>query len=61
MVQQIKIRRGGSSIGDIIQEECRKQKVSEEELWKGSRRSRVSEARAVIAYRIKEEIRISGA
>ncbi len=48
-------------IEDIIQEECRKRKVSEEELRKGSRRSRVSEARSAIAYRSKEELGISGA
>ena len=45
----------------IIEEECRKRKVSEEELMKRSRRSRVNEARAAIAYRSKEELGISGA
>jgi plasmid maintenance system antidote protein VapI len=35
--------------------------VSEQELRKGSRRSRVSEARAAIAYRSKEELGVSGA
>jgi len=37
------------------------QKVSEAELKKGSRKSQVSEARAAIAYRNKEEFGISGA
>ena len=60
-LRQMKLRRMGRGIEDIIQEECRKRKVSEEELRKGSRRSRVSEARAAIAHRSKEELVISGA
>jgi REP element-mobilizing transposase RayT len=60
-LRQMKLRRRGRGIEDIIQEECRKRKVSEAELRKGSRRSRVSEARAAIAYRGKEELGISGA
>jgi len=60
-LRQMKLRRRGRYIGDIIREECRKRKVSEEEVRKGSRRSRVSEARAAIAYRSKEELGISGA
>jgi REP element-mobilizing transposase RayT len=61
LLRQMKLKRRGAGIQDIIQEECRKRKVSEEEVKKGSRRSRVSEARAVIAYRSKEELGISGA
>jgi hypothetical protein len=61
LLRQIKLQRSGKGIEDIIQEECRKRKVSEEEVRKGSRRSRVSEARAAIAYRSKEELGISGA
>jgi hypothetical protein len=60
-LRQMKLQRRGKGIEDIIQEECRKRKVSEEELRKGSRRSRVSEARAAIAHRSKEELVISGA
>jgi chromosomal replication initiation ATPase DnaA len=60
-LRQIKFRLRGRTIEDIIQEECRTRKVSEEELRKGRRRSRVSEARAAIAYRSKEELGISGA
>ena len=60
-LRQTKLRRKGRSITDIVQEECRKGKVSEEELRKGSRRNRVSEVRAVIAYRSKEELGFSGA
>jgi hypothetical protein len=60
-LRQMKLRRKRKSIEDIIQEECGKRKVSEEELRKGSRRPLVSEARAAIAYRSKEELGISGA
>jgi len=56
-----KLRRRGRGITDIVQEECRKGKVSKEELRKGSRRNRVSEVRAVIAYRSKEELGFSDA
>ena len=52
--------RRGKSIEVIIQKECGKRKVSEEEVRKGSRRDRVSEVRAVIALRSKEELGISG-
>jgi hypothetical protein len=51
-LRQMKLQRRGRGIEDIIQEECRKRKVSEEELRKGSRRNRVSEARAAIAYKV---------
>ena len=60
-LRQMKLRRRGGSIEDIIQEECKKQKVSEQELRKGSRRGIVSEVRAEIACRSKDELGISGA
>jgi hypothetical protein len=44
----------------VEEQECRSRKVGENEVRKGSRRSRVSEARAAIAYRSKEELGISG-
>jgi hypothetical protein len=56
----MKFRQKGKSIEDIIQQECGKRKVSEQELRKGSRRALVSEVRAAIAYRSKEELGISG-
>jgi len=58
-LRQMKLRRRGKSIEDIIREECGKRKVSEQELRKGSRRSLVSEVRAAIAYRSKEELGLS--
>ena len=60
-LRQMKVRGRDRRIEDIIQEECRKREVSEPELRGGSRRLHVSEARAVIAYRSKEELGISGA
>ena len=60
-LRQMRLRRKGKRIEDIIQEECGKRKVSEQELRKGSRRALVSEGRAAIAYRSKEELGISGA
>jgi hypothetical protein len=60
-LRQMKLRRKGKIIEDIIQEECGKRKVSAQELKKGSRRTLVSEVRAAIAYRSKEELGISGA
>jgi putative transposase len=60
-LRQMRLRRRGGSIEGIIQEECKKRKVSEQELRKGSRRSLVSEVRAAVAYRSKEELGISGA
>jgi len=59
-LRQMKLRRKARSGEDILQQECRRRKVSEAELRKGSRRSRVSGARAAIAYRGKEELGISG-
>jgi hypothetical protein len=60
-LRQTKLRRRGKGIGDIIREECAKCGVSERELMKGSRRQKVSQIRAVIAHRCKEEIGCSGA
>lgn len=60
-LRQMKLRRKGKRIEDIIREECGKHKVSGEELRKGSRRALVSQVRAAIAYRSKEELGISGA
>ena len=60
-LRQMKLRRRDKCIEDIIQEECGKRKVSEKELRKGGRRALVSEVRAAIAWRGKEELGISGA
>ena len=60
-LRQLKLRRNEKGIGDIIQEECKKSMISIEELKRGSRRSRVSAVRAVIAVRSKDELGLSGA
>ena len=56
----MKLRGRGRSIEDIVQEECRKRKVSEQELRMGTRRPFVSKVGAATAYRIKEELETSG-
>lgn len=60
-LRQIKLCRAGRSITHIIQEECEIRRISPEELKRGGRRARVSEARAAIARRSKEELGLSGA
>jgi len=60
-LRQLKLRQSGLSITVIIRQECKKSKISPEELRRGSRRRRVSEARAAIALRSSKEIGFSGA
>ncbi len=60
-LRQTRLRRRGKGIADIIREECRKRGVNEQELVRGSRRRKVSQTRALIALRCKEEIGCSGA
>lgn len=60
-LRQTKLRRRGKGIVDIIREECKKRDVNERELVRGSRRRKVSQTRAIIALRCKEEIGSSGA
>jgi REP element-mobilizing transposase RayT len=60
-LRQTKLRKRGKGIADIIREECKKRGVNEQELNRGSRRRKVSLARAAIALRCKEEIGCSGA
>jgi len=60
-LRQLKLRQSGLNIAVIIRQECKKSKISPEELRRGSRRRRVSEARAAIALRSSKEIGLSGA
>ncbi len=60
-IRQLKLRLSGKTITDIIQEECKKRQVSPKELKGGSRRNKVSQARALIAYRSIEELGLSTA
>lgn len=60
-LRQLKLRQSGLNIAEIISQECRKSKISPEELKRGSKRRKVSEARATIACRSSEELGLSGA
>jgi len=60
-LRQLKLRQSGLNIAEIIRQECKKSKISPEELKRGSRRCRVSGARAAIACRSSKELGLSGA
>jgi len=58
-MRQMKIRRSGRTISDIIDEECTRNRVSRTELQAGSRRKTVSDMRAMIARRSLDELGLS--
>lgn len=58
-IRQMKIRRFGNTIANIIKEECAKNQVSMTELQAGSRRKTVSDMRATIAKRSLDELGLS--
>ena len=60
-LRQLRIKRSGKTIADIIMEECQARSVSIKELQSGSRRRAVSEVRAVIAFRSIEELGLATA
>ncbi|NCO67304.1 MAG: hypothetical protein COY75_02600 [Nitrospirae bacterium CG_4_10_14_0_8_um_filter_41_23] len=60
-LRQLKFRQSGLNIAEIIRQECKKGKISPEELKRGSKRRKVSEARTIIARRSSEELGLSGA
>ena len=60
-LRQVKTKRSGRTIADIMREECRKGRISVEELRQGNRRRRVCETRLTIARRSREELGLSGA
>ena len=60
-LRQIKLKRSGRTIADIVREECKKSKISPEELKRGNRRRGVCEARIAVARRSREELGLSGA
>jgi putative transposase len=60
-LRQLKVRRRGGTVGDIIKEECARGGVNAAELIQGSRRSLVSGVRAVIARRCVAEMGLSAA
>lgn len=57
--RQLKLRRTGKTISKIIEEECKKGKISKKELTGGSRRRKVSTLRSVIAKRGLNELGLS--
>ena len=60
-IRQIKLRSSGKTGQKLIEEECKRCHISIAELKNGSRRSKVSETRMVIAHRCREELGISAA
>ncbi len=58
-MRQMKIRRSGRTINNIIKEECAKNQVSLTELQAGSRRKIVSDIRTKIAKRSLDELGLS--
>jgi putative transposase len=60
-LRQLKARESGKNIQNIIEEECRKYGISSVELQGGIKRRKVSEARAVIGLRSREELGLSAA
>ncbi|HDZ62431.1 MAG TPA: hypothetical protein ENH40_04730 [Nitrospirae bacterium] len=60
-LRQLKLRRSGKTIADIIKEECRKKDISVNELRGGSRRTKVTQTRSMVAYRSIEELGLSTA
>jgi REP element-mobilizing transposase RayT len=58
-MRQMKIRRSGKTITNIIKEECAKNQVSLTELQAGSRRKTVSDMRTIIAKRSLDELGLS--
>lgn len=60
-MKQLKLGRSGRTIGNIIEEECRRRRISSKEIQGGIRRQKISAARATIAFRGREELGLSAA
>jgi putative transposase len=60
-LRQTKHKRSGKTIQKIIDEECKDRKINPLELKAGGKRSSVSDTRANIAYRCREELGASAA
>ena len=58
-IRQLKLRRSGKTIDNIIEEECKKERISANELKGGGRRRKVSILRATIAKRGLDELGLS--
>jgi hypothetical protein len=57
--RQLKLRRSGKTITRIIEEECAKSRISQNELKGGGRRRKISLLRATIAKRGLDELGLS--
>lgn len=57
--RQLKLRRSGKTIAGIIEHECRKERISLNELRGGGRRRKISALRATIAKRALDELGLS--
>jgi putative transposase len=60
-LRQVKAKRGGKIIQKIIEEECRKKGISIMELKGGGKRRKVSDTRARIAVRGRDELGLTAA
>ncbi|VAX30988.1 hypothetical protein MNBD_NITROSPIRAE03-1943 [hydrothermal vent metagenome] len=60
-IRQLKLRLSGKTITEIIKEECKERQVSIKELQGGSRRNKISQPCALIAYRSIKELGLSTA
>jgi REP element-mobilizing transposase RayT len=60
-LRQVKAKRGGKTIQKIIEEECRKEGISIMELKGGGKRRKVSNTRARIAVRGRDELGLTAA
>jgi len=60
-LRQLKAERSGNDIHKIVEEECRHYGISLIELRGGSKRRKVSDARAVIGLRCRDELGLSSA
>ena len=56
---QIKLRRSGKTLAGIIEEECKKERISQNELKGGGRRRKISAIRATTAKRGLDELGLS--
>jgi hypothetical protein len=60
-LRQLKHRTSDTTIEKIIEEECKSRRVSLQELKTGAKRQKVSDTRAMIAWRSREELGLSSA
>ena len=60
-VRQLKIRRAGTTIKNIIEKECKAARISDQELKNGSKRKVVSTVRTIIARRSADELGLTSA